>query len=184
MSFSQLLNRWGWLDLVIGGILWGGFHIWYIQVATINDPEQIIPVVWILGVATIFLMLGLYSLFGLAVSGGVKVSLALTMIGMGLFALGTVLTSTGLTSAWLFAIIGEMITSIGLLIFGVVNFRERLLGILFWLPLLLAPIYIISWAIDPGTINMPVDNWTEWLAALYGLGWVIIGIGLYLQEKG
>ncbi|GAJ03041.1 unnamed protein product [marine sediment metagenome] len=102
MRFRQLLNQWGWLDLVIGGILWGGFHIWYIQVGTINDPEEIIPVVWILGVATIFLLLGLYSIFGLAVSGGVKVSLVTTMVGMLLFSLGTILTSTGLTSAWLF----------------------------------------------------------------------------------
>lgn len=183
MSFTQLLNRWGWLVLVIGGALWGGFHIWIIQIGTVNDPEKVIPVVWILGVATIFLLVSLFTLFFLAASIWARAGISLTLVGVALFALGTILTSAWTGSAWLLAIIGEMITTIGLLVFGFANLWEKLLGNLFWLPLLMAPIYFLSWSIDPGTVRVPFENWTEWLAAVYGLGWVIVGTGLYIQEK-
>ena len=105
------------------------------------------------------------------------------MIGMALLALGTILTSTWKSSAFLLAIIGEMITTIGLLIFGVANLWGKLLGNLFWLPLLLVPIYFVSWGINPGNVRLPLENLREWLAAIYGLGWVVVGIGFYRQKK-
>lgn len=182
MSLKALLDRWGRLDLVIGGVIWAGFHIWYIQAGSIERADQIIPVIWILGVANIFLLAGLFALYGAAVNTGTKAGLAATMLGMVLFALGAVLTSTGLRSAWLLAILGEMITTIGLLIFGSANLSEKLIRIFYWLPLLMALAYFFSWSIDPGSVSMPLENWTEWLAALYGLGWATFGFGFYRQD--
>lgn len=105
------------------------------------------------------------------------------IIGMTFFSLGTILTSFLTNSDFVFVIIGEMVTTIGLLIFAIANFSERILGILFWLPFLMALIYFISWSVDPGATSFPLENWTEWLATLYGLGWVIVGIGFYGQLK-
>ncbi len=177
------VEQWGWLDMVIGGIIWTGFHIWYLLFGNINNSTEIIPVVWILGVGTIFLLLGSLSLYLSAANIGVKGGLGITMIGMAFFSIGTILTSFLTSSAFLLAIIGEMITTIGLLIFGIANLRERMLGYLFWLPILMVPIYFLSWSVDPGSISLPLDNWTEWLAAVYGLGWVVAGIGFYWQFK-
>ena len=175
------IEQWGWLSLVIGGIIWTGFHIWYLLFGNINNSTEIIPVVWILGVGTIFLLLGSLSLYLSAANIGVKGGLGITMIGMAFFSIGTILTSFLTSSAFLLAIIGEMITTIGLLIFGIANFWERILGILFWLPLLMVPIYFLSWSVDPGASRIPLENWTEWLAVLFGLSWVIVGIGFYGQ---
>ena len=100
------------------------------------------------------------------------------IIGMVLFSFGTILTSLLTKSTFLLVIIGEMITTMGLLILAVANLTEKMLGNLLWLPLLMAPIYFISWSVDPGATRFPLENWTEWLAAWYGLGWVITGIGL------
>jgi hypothetical protein len=183
LSFKQLLNQWGWMILVIGGILWAGFHAWYILTESSSDPETLIPILWILGLAAIFLLLGVFTFYSRSRGGGGGIGLVITLIGMALFAFGTIITSTGSNSAWLLAIIGEMITSIGLLIFGVANFRERLLGPLYWLPLILAPIYILGWAFDPGSAAIPLDNWTEWLAVVYGLGWILIGLGDYIESN-
>lgn len=182
-SFKDLLNQWGWMILIIGGILWAGFHVWYILLESSNDPGTLIPILWILGLAAIFLLLGVFTFYSRSSGGSGGIGLVMTMIGMALLAFGTIITSTGSGSAWLIAIIGEMITSIGLLIFGLANFRERLLGSLYWLPLILAPIYVLSWAFDPGSASIPLDNWTEWLAVIYGLGWILIGLGDYLESN-
>jgi hypothetical protein len=183
IRFRTLIERWGWLDLVIGGVIWAVFHIWYLQFGNINNPTEIIPVIWIMGVGTIFLLLGCLALFLSTTNSGVKGGLGITMIGMGLLSLGTIMASFLTSSAFLLVILGEMITTLGLLIFAIANFGERIIGILFWLPLLMTPIYFISWSVDPGASNIQLDNWTEWLAALYGLGWVLAGLGFYTQIK-
>jgi hypothetical protein len=168
---------------VIGGIIWAGFHTWIIVFANMNDPIEIIPVLWILGIGTVFLLLGSGSIFLSATNSGVKVGLGIMMIGMGLLSLGTIMASFLTSSAFLLAILGELITTLGMLIFAIANFGERILGILFWLPLLMALIYFISWSVDPGGTRFPLEKWTEWLAAVYGLGWVFVGIGFYRGLK-
>jgi hypothetical protein len=70
-----------------------------------------------------------------------------------------------------------------LLIFGTANLVGKLLGRVFWLPLFMTAVYFLSFGVDSGKVQFPLDNWTEWLAIVYGLGWLIIAIKLYPGQK-
>jgi hypothetical protein len=102
---------------------------------------------------------------------------------MTIFATGAMLTSAIGGAAWLISIMGEMVTFIGLFLFGLINLSEKLLGKLHWLPLIMAPLYWLSFGSDPGEYSIPIENWTEWLAVVYGLGWMLIGIWLFNHKK-
>lgn len=64
--------------------------------------------------------------------------------------------------------------------FALANLSDRQLSALNGLPLLMLSLNIPSWMVDPG--NLPglfPAHFTEWLAAVYGLSWVVLG-GLLL----
>lgn len=104
---------------------------------------------------------------------------------LGLLGCGLIGTSVlGIGTAWLIGILGELVLSIGLLLFGLTNLHERLLPTFNGLPLLILVIYVPSWMVDPGTLPVFfLRDITEWLAVLVGVGWMLFGILLLLDLR-
>jgi hypothetical protein len=110
--------------------------------------------------------------------------LLVMMGGMGLMLLGLIGASIlQMGAAWLVGILGELVTSIGLGWFALVNLSNKQLPALNGLPVLMFLLYVPSWMVDPGNLpSLFPDHFTEWLAAVYGLCWVLLG-GLLLANK-
>jgi hypothetical protein len=73
-------------------------------------------------------------------------------------------------------ILGELVTSVGLAWFALANLGDKRLPTFNGLPLVMLLLYVPSWMVDPG--NLPAQftaHFTEWLAAAYGLIWVVLG---------
>jgi hypothetical protein len=110
--------------------------------------------------------------------------LLVMMGGMGLMILGLIGASIlQMGAAWLVGIVGELVTSIGLGWFALVNLSNKQLPVLNGLPLVMLLLYVPSWMVDPGNLpSLFPDHFTEWLAAVYGLCWVLLG-GLLLANE-
>ena len=176
MSDEKLL-RVGGGTAVLGGLVWAGFHIWLIQSGQLNMSSLGILILPLLS-----FMLTSYALSRPNSSG--RVGLLLMLGGMGLMLLGVIGVSIlQIGAMWLVGILGEMVTSIGLGWFAFANLSDKQLSALNGLPLLMLLVYVPSWTVDPG--NLPSfypDNFTEWLAAVYGLCWMLLG-GLLLAAQ-
>lgn len=177
---------WSGVAAVLGGLIWMAFHIWYVvtdidvadlTVAPANLRVLIVPVLLFIGT--------LWALHqALGASGSVKTSLIVAIVGLALMAIGLLgIAFLGVGAMWLVGILGELVTSIGLLIFGIANLRDGILPRFNFLPLLMVLVYLPSWMVDPGNLSPPLPpHWTEWLAAVYGLGWVVLGVLLLWQR--
>lgn len=177
---------WSGVAAVLGGLIWMAFHIWYVvtdidvadlTVAPANLRVLIVPVLLFIGT--------LWALHqALGASGSVKTGLIVAIVGLALMAIGLLgIAFLGVGAMWLVGILGELVTSIGLLIFGIANLRDGILPRFNFLPLLMVLVYLPSWMVDPGNLSPPLPpHWTEWLAAVYGLGWVVLGVLLLWQR--
>lgn len=183
---SAKWNTWGGTAAVLGGLIWTGFHIWYVVrdidlTALIVAPDSlrllIIPVLLFIGT-----LIALHQ--ALNTSSGVKAGLIVAIVGLALMAIGLFgIAFLGVGAMWLVGILGELVTSIGLLIFAIANLSDGILPRFNFLPLLMVFVYLPSWMVDPGNLSPPLPpHWTEWLAAVYGLGWVALGVLLLWQR--
>jgi hypothetical protein len=168
---DKKLKCWGRGTAVLGGLIWAGFFIWMIRSA----PSRIGGSLAILILPLLGFMLASYALS--RAPGGGRVGLLVMVGGMGLMLLGVIGVSLlRIGEAWLMGILGEMVISVGLGWFAIANLSDRRLPALNGLPLLMLLLYVPSWMVDPG--NLPgffPDYFTELLAAVYGLSWVVLG---------
>ncbi|RIK40767.1 MAG: hypothetical protein DCC55_14020 [Chloroflexi bacterium] len=182
-----LRNEWAGIAAMMGGAIWACFHFWWFVVGGEGPPR-----LWfsLLGVAAVGFAVALLTLLASEQAGsGVKIGLLALLAGKLMMALGlfgVTLFSLVVTvmSLFLFVILGEMITSLGLAVFSVANLGEKRLSRWNTLPPLMTVLYIPSWMIDPGTL--PVSwpaHLTELLAGLYGAGWVLLGYRLWQDSS-
>ena len=183
MKQKSKLFRWGGPMAVFGGLIWTTFHIWMIRSAGgPDDPLRITGVLAILILPLLGFMIASYALSRAAGNG--RVGLLVMVGGMGLMLLGvTGVSLLRIGEAWLVGILGELVTSIGLAWFALANLSDGQLPALNGLPLLMLLLYVPSWMVDPGNLPGPFPaHFTEWLAAGYGLSWVLLG-GLLLVVR-
>lgn len=175
-------KRSGGITALIGGLIWSGFNLWYITSGA--GLSKLMTTLWVLIPAVFCLSWTLWVLSKSERSKGSRIGLLISVTGLGLLSCGLIGTSVlGIGSAWLIGILGELVLSIGLLLFGLTNLRERLLPIFNGLPLLISLIYIPSWMVDPGALPAFFSrDITEWLAVLVGVGWMLFG-GLLLLDR-
>ena len=128
---------------LFGGLLWIAVYIRYI----FSDSMVLLVLavsVALMGLSVLRLLQSPRIVTAARMGGWVLIS------GMGLIVLGGAITGAGGPGAvFLLVIAGELITTLGL-----VAFSLALLGsgpASFWkvLPLLMAPVYFISWGLDP-----------------------------------
>lgn len=164
---------------MMAGAVWACFHFWWFFVGG-EGPSRM----WfsLLGLATLAFAYALFALSATQRAGSwIKIGLLTAMAGQltmafGLFGVTLLSLLVTVMFLFLFVILGEMVTSIGLLLFSIANLSEN--GLARWnvLPLAMTVLYVPSWMVDPG--NLPPawpSHLTELLAALYGVGWVFLG---------
>jgi hypothetical protein len=174
--------QWGGGTAVLSGLIWTGFHIWLIQSGQLDDPMSLMSS---LGILILPLLGFIFTSYALSQRNGRgRGGLLVMMGGMGLMLLGVIGASIlQMGAAWLVGILGELITSIGLGWFALVSLSNKQLPVLNGLPLVMLLLYVPSWMVDPGNLpSLFPDHFTEWLAAVYGLCWVLLG-GLLLANK-
>lgn len=182
---SAKWNTWCGTAAMLGGLIWMGFHVWYL--VTDRDLIDLIVAPTSLRLLIIPVLLFIGTLIVLHqtsnTSSGVKTCLIVAIVGSALMAIGLFgIAFLGVGAMWLVGILGELVTSIGLLIFAFVNLSDRILPRFNFLPLLMVLVYLPSWMVDPGNLSPPLpSHWTEWLAAVYGLGWAALGVLLLWQ---
>ena len=179
---DKLFRRWGGGTAVFSGLIWAGFHIWLIQSGQLDDPMSLMGSLGILILPLLGFICTSYALSQR--NGRGRGGLLVMMGGMGLMLLGVIGTSIlQMGAAWLVGIVGELLTSIGLGWFALANLSNKQLPVLNGLPLVMLLLYVPSWMVDPGNLpSLFPDHFTEWLAAVYGLGWVLLG-GLLLANQ-
>jgi hypothetical protein len=176
------VTQWGGGTAVLSGLIWTGFHIWLIQSGQLGDPMSLMSS---LGILILPLLGFIFTSYALSQRNGRgRGGLLVMMGGMGLMLVGGIGASIlQMGAAWLVGILGELITSIGLGWFALVNLSNKQLPVLNGLPLVMLLLYVPSWMVDPGNLpSLFPDHFTEWLAAVYGLCWVLLG-GLLLANQ-
>ena len=169
------------LFTILGGLLWTGFHIWL--VASEVNIRHNIRLIFYPALGTGFFFLALMSLYragNLRTAG--KGSAAVLMIGLAIFNIGAFITAFLWNGAWLIAILGEMIISVGFIFFSFASLSEKFLARFHSLPLLMTLFYIPSWMAQPPSPPYP-PSFEHWLAAVYGLGWILLGF-LFPRGRG
>lgn len=162
------------LFAVLGGLIWTSFHVWLASTGTgIPDNIQLIAFPALGAAFFFFALLGFYRSDSLGTAG--KGSALVTMIGLGIFTSGAFIAAFFWNGAWLIAILGELIISGGLVFFSLAAWGEKFLRRFNALPLLMTLVYIPSWMSVPPSPPFP-SHFEHWLAALYGVGWVLLGV--------
>ena len=164
-----------WLAF-LGGFFWITFWLYYIFSGI--DYRELGAIVLIAALGTLFMALAVFSLMQgqhLGTSG--KATAGFLLFGKALFVLGAFLSGTAIwPGGWLIAIGGEMLTTLGLIAFGLGLLADQPRPLWKWIPLIMVPFYFLSWASDPGGRPTWVSpNVENWLAVIYGLGWILLG---------
>ncbi len=173
---SRILKVKEWIYLLIGSSLWVAFYVWYLQIGKYYSTVVVANYVWIAGLGAMFLALGVLVLRSSIEYQAARIVMLLLASGKLVFAIGAILAATVGGASWLIAILGEMLVVIGLISFGLINFKARLFGKLFWLPIIIAPIYGYS-------LQGSADNSTEFAGLVYGLGWLLIAAAAFFEEN-
>ncbi len=113
-----------------------------------------------------------------------RIGIGVLLGGFGLFMLGGVFTGIGVNAAFfLLVIAGELVVTIGLVAYGLGLVAAAPASPWKLLPFLMAPVYFLSWGLDPGGFPAWVpEDFENWMAVAYGAGWVLLGI-LFPQES-
>ena len=167
---------------VAGGLMWVGFYLWFTLSG--GDVAWLRQRMWVLLPSLLLLAASLWFMAQLARAGSSRFGHFIAIAGLGLMSAGAGATIVNVEEAWLVGILGEMVLSAGLLMFGVANVQERLLPALNGLPLLIFLLYVPSWMVNPSSLppTLPRST-TEWLAIAVGAGWIALG-GLLLARHG
>ena len=177
------LRQWGGPTAIVGGMIWCLFWLYYTAAGVELYPSRM-GLLALPAFSAAFLALGLVALYGGAETklGAVgKVGVLLAAGGTTVFALGALIAASVWPTAYGLAILGEFATTLGLLVFAVANLGDQVLSRWNALPLLLALVYPPSWMPDPGSLPPALRIMPDLLAALYGLGWVLLGYRLWLD---
>jgi len=178
---KTVFDRLGGPIAALGGGIWTAFHFWRF----VNHFERLqillsgsMPVSVGLIVSSLFMGLGLRSLYQSGkLTGGTKWGVVVSLTGViaiaaSLFAAAVLHWDFG----WLILIFAELTLSIGLIIFGLANWTQKVLVGWNALPLLMATVYVPSWINDIGGLPKSLPPGTgAILSALYGLGWFLFG---------
>jgi hypothetical protein len=176
--------RWTTWLAVSGGVFWIAFHLYYIFSGI--DYLELGAFNLLAALGVFFMALAVFSLLkspGFVTAG--KIGAGILLAGMLLVFLGVALTGLNIWGgAWLLAIGGEALTTLGLVAFSLGAMVEGPRGIWKWLPLILAPVYFVSFSTTSASFPAWAPAYTpEWLAVIYGMGWVILGFVLPSSEK-
>jgi len=168
--------RWAnWLA-VSGGAFWIAFHLYYIFSGI--DYLEIGASILLAALGLFFMALAVFSLLrGPHLGTAGKTGGGILLAGMTLVFLGASLVGLNLWGgAWLLAIGGEALTTLGLAIFSLGALAQAPRSLWKWVPLFLAPVYFVSFSTTSGSFPAwaSVDT-PEWFAVLYGAGWVLFG---------
>jgi hypothetical protein len=180
MEVDMSLQRNTPLAAILGGLLWIAFHLYYIFSGIVGAS------ILFIALGAFLMALAVFSLLRSPVLGNAgKIGAGILLIGMTLVFLGAALTGLNIwKSAWLLAIGGEALTTLGLVAFSLEAMVEGPRGIWKWLPLILAPVNFVSFSTTSASFPAWAPAYTpEWLAVIYGMGWVILGFVLPSSEK-
>ena len=168
----------------LGGLLWIAFSL----VLIFFDPDirQNLSYLLIPAAAVSLMALSFIRLLQRSHPlGAGKIGAIVLLSGMGLIVLGMLVTAADFWRASFFLVIaGEMITTLGLAAFSLTTLSLEPAA--FWkiLPIIMAPIYFISWGPDPGNFPAWVPQHAEhWLAVVYGAGWILFGFVLPVEKS-
>jgi hypothetical protein len=161
---------------LLGGPAWIAWHFYYIFSGI--DYRALGASIFIPAVAVLLMAVTVYRLLGSShISSPGKAGAMGLLVGMGLWIAGAILSGFGACWAWLIAIAGEMVTTLGLAGLGLGALAEEPRPLWKWLPLFLAPVYFISWTTTAESFPSWASEYApEWFGVLYGTGWILLGI--------
>jgi len=175
--------RWATWFAISGGVFWIAFHLYFIFSEI--DYLELGAAILLAALGVFFMALTVISLMQSESLGNVgRMGAGVLLAGMLLVFLGATLSGLNIWGgAWLLAIGGEALTTLGLVAFSIGMVAEEPRGIWRWLPLILAPVYFVSFS----TTSDNFPTWTpaytsEWFGALYGVGWIILALLLPRNE--
>ncbi len=172
----------GAISCAAGGAGWAAFLFWFV-----SQNISIAEAPWILlGGAATLIALGSWiftvSWRRVQLSGSLYMSLGILALGTTLVAVGLIGVGISTGNLFLLVILGEAVVSLGLVAFGLMSFTDRKFARWGWLPLLMAAVYIPSFAAADLPLTFPSGT-TEILAGLYGIGWLFLGYALYDSSR-
>jgi hypothetical protein len=178
---SQFLRLCGFAAILGGAmfLLMIAFAETNLENTTIWSFIPILPILLTLGAA------GLYTFSGANVA--VRATAVLTGIGTIAMALGFALMSwLDTEEGWMLMVIGILMMTLGLLLFGLANWRARVLPRWNWLPLVIGVITMAM--LLPGLLGVPLGgtdselDFNLWSGAT-GAGWVLLGLLLLIDRR-
>lgn len=161
---------------ILGGLLWIAWHLYHIFSGI--DYLEIGASILLAALGVLFMALAVLSLLrGPNLGNAGKTGAGVLLAGMTLVFLGAALVGLNLWGgAWLLAIGGEALTTLGLVAFSFGALADAPRAFWKWLPLILAPLYFVSFATTSGSFPAWIPQYTpEWFAVLYGAGWILFG---------
>jgi hypothetical protein len=178
---SQFLRLCG-LAAVLGGALFlliVGFGETNLENTAIWPFIPLLPVLLTLGVAGLFAFSGS--------NGAVRAMLIVIGLGTVSMTIGfALMVWLNIEEGWMLMVIGILIMTLGLLLFGLVNWRARVLPRWNWLPLIIGAVTTVL--LLPGILGQPIGGMDSdfgfylWLGTI-GVGWVLLGLLLLLDGR-
>jgi hypothetical protein len=161
---------------ILGGLAWIAWHLYYIFSGI--DAQAIGASIFVPAIAVLLMAVTVYRLWGSSHIGSPGKAGAMgLLVGMGLWIAGATLSGLGVDWAWLIAIAGEMVITLGLAGLGLGALAEAPRPVWKWLPLFLSPVYFISWTTTAESFPSWAPEYApEWFGVLYGIGWILLGI--------
>ena len=156
--------------------MWIAFHLYYIFSGI--DYREIGPSGLLAGFGVLCMALAILSLLrGPHLGTAGKVGGGTLLAGMALDFLGITSASLKLWGgAWLLAIGGEALTTLGLAGFSLGTLMQGPRPLWKWVPLFLAPVYFVSFSTTPSSFPAWAPEYApEWVAVTYGIGWIVLG---------
>ena len=183
MNTSNKPARWlgvlslaGGVAAILGGLFWIAFHLYYIFSGI--DYLEIGASILLAGLGAFFMALAVFSLMrGPHLGTAGKIGAGILLAGMIPFFMGAFIVGFNIwEGGWFFAIGGEALSALGLAAFSLGALVDEPRAFWKWLPLFLAPVYFVSFSTMASSFPAWAPEYTpEWLAVLYGAGWMVFG---------